>query len=131
MLVWLTEHPPFSHALADRRIKDYTTLCGLTSTKFSHGTDSTTTTSKKHVIYAKNVYSVLQDALRAALESTGQQWTINEGDGAFYGPKIDICVFDALKRRFQCATVQVGTDMAGSYLLRFVSDLLPTADRKK
>lgn len=32
---------------------------------------------------------------------------IHEGDGAFYGPKIDIGVFDALKRKFQCATLQV------------------------
>lgn len=32
---------------------------------------------------------------------------INEGDGAFYGPKIDISVSDALKRKFQCATLQV------------------------
>jgi threonyl-tRNA synthetase len=32
---------------------------------------------------------------------------INEGDGAFYGPKIDIGVFDAFKRKFQCATLQV------------------------
>lgn len=34
---------------------------------------------------------------------------INEADGAFYGPKIDITVFDALKRKFQCATIQVTT----------------------
>lgn len=32
---------------------------------------------------------------------------INEGDGAFYGPKIDISVSDALNRKFQCATLQV------------------------
>lgn len=32
---------------------------------------------------------------------------LNEGDGAFYGPKIDISVSDALKRKFQCATLQV------------------------
>lgn len=32
---------------------------------------------------------------------------MNPGDGAFYGPKIDITVYDALRRRFQCATVQV------------------------
>lgn len=31
----------------------------------------------------------------------------NPGDGAFYGPKIDITVFDALRRKFQCATVQL------------------------
>ena len=32
---------------------------------------------------------------------------MNEGDGAFYGPKIDITVYDALRRKFQCATVQL------------------------
>jgi hypothetical protein len=32
---------------------------------------------------------------------------MNPGDGAFYGPKIDITVFDALRRKFQCATVQL------------------------
>ena len=33
---------------------------------------------------------------------------VNPGDGAFYGPKIDITVFDALRRKHQCATIQVG-----------------------
>ena len=32
---------------------------------------------------------------------------LNEADGAFYGPKIDIAVFDALRRKFQCATIQL------------------------
>ncbi len=35
------------------------------------------------------------------------QWRVNPGDGAFYGPKIDIKVFDAMERIHQCATVQV------------------------
>ena len=48
-----------------------------------------------------------QAALTDALKSTGLAWTLNEGDGAFYGPKIDITVYDALKRKFQCATVQL------------------------
>ncbi|KAJ8425596.1 hypothetical protein Cgig2_008574 [Carnegiea gigantea] len=46
-------------------------------------------------------------ALTEALNEFGQPWQINEGDGAFYGPKIDISVSDALKRKFQCATLQV------------------------
>jgi threonyl-tRNA synthetase len=46
-------------------------------------------------------------ALRAALDATGRPWEMNEGDGAFYGPKIDIRVFDALRRKFQCATIQL------------------------
>lgn len=42
------------------------------------------------------------------LESTKCRWVqMNPGDGAFYGPKIDITVFDALRRKFQCATMQL------------------------
>jgi len=37
----------------------------------------------------------------------GSDWTVNAGDGAFYGPKIDIQLFDALKRKHQCATIQL------------------------
>ena len=46
-------------------------------------------------------------ALEGALKASGKEWELNPGDGAFYGPKIDIAVFDALRRRFQCATVQL------------------------
>jgi threonyl-tRNA synthetase len=48
-----------------------------------------------------------EQQLTEALVEFGKEWKINEGDGAFYGPKIDIGVFDALKRKFQCATLQV------------------------
>jgi threonyl-tRNA synthetase len=48
--------------------------------------------------------------LKAALELYGQKYFINEGDGAFYGPKIDIHIKDALGRTWQCGTVQL--DMA-------------------
>jgi threonyl-tRNA synthetase len=46
-------------------------------------------------------------ALAQTLDKFGQAWAINPGDGAFYGPKIDIQVFDALKRKHQCATIQL------------------------
>ncbi len=45
-------------------------------------------------------------ALRSSLESSGQEFEINEGDGAFYGPKIDVKLKDALDREWQCATIQ-------------------------
>ena len=45
-------------------------------------------------------------ALQAALEDSGRPFEVNEGDGAFYGPKIDIKLRDALDRRWQCATIQ-------------------------
>ena len=50
------------------------------------------------------------NGLKSALESYGQDYVINEGDGAFYGPKIDIHIKDALGRTWQCGTVQL--DMA-------------------
>ena len=46
-------------------------------------------------------------ALEEALKKFGKPWKLNPGDGAFYGPKIDIKVLDALKRAHQCATLQL------------------------
>ena len=48
-----------------------------------------------------------EDALRGALERQGREYTLNPGDGAFYGPKIDFHVTDALGRSWQCGTCQV------------------------
>jgi len=49
----------------------------------------------------------MTEALNEFKEATGHSWSLNPGDGAFYGPKIDVQVFDALKRPHQCATVQL------------------------
>ena len=49
----------------------------------------------------------MTEALDEFKEATGHPWSLNPGDGAFYGPKIDVQVFDALKRPHQCATVQL------------------------
>ncbi|EXJ85189.1 threonyl-tRNA synthetase [Capronia epimyces CBS 606.96] len=46
--------------------------------------------------------------LKQALQNfRGNDWELNEGDGAFYGPKIDVTISDALKREYQCATIQL------------------------
>jgi threonyl-tRNA synthetase len=45
--------------------------------------------------------------LEESLNKFGQPWELNPGDGAFYGPKIDITIKDALNRRHQCATIQL------------------------
>lgn len=46
-------------------------------------------------------------ALMRALDRVGVSYTVNEGDGAFYGPKIDVNVLDSLEREWQCSTIQV------------------------
>ena len=47
---------------------------------------------------------------------------INEADGAFYGPKIDITVYDALKRKHQCATIQLDFQLPIRFKLEYSSD---------
>jgi threonyl-tRNA synthetase len=59
-------------------------------------------------------------ALKAALEKGGIEYDINEGDGAFYGPKIDIKLKDAIGRSWQCATVQCDFALPQRFNLKYV-----------
>ena len=59
-------------------------------------------------------------ALKQALDSAGQTYTINEGDGAFYGPKIDFDVTDALGRKWQCATIQLDYQLPQRFGLKYI-----------
>ncbi len=58
--------------------------------------------------------------LKAALEQAGQAYTLNEGDGAFYGPKIDFDVTDAIGRKWQCATIQLDYQMPQRFDLKYI-----------
>ncbi|KAL4423853.1 hypothetical protein ABPG75_001154 [Micractinium tetrahymenae] len=68
------------------------------------------------------VWNEAEAALEEALNATGRDWEMNPGDGAFYGPKIDITVFDALRRKFQCATVQLDFQLPIRFNLEYVAD---------
>lgn len=60
------------------------------------------------------------DGLRSALNAYGREYKINEGDGAFYGPKIDIHIKDALGRTWQCGTVQLDMALPERFNLQYV-----------
>jgi len=60
------------------------------------------------------------DALRKALDDQHLPYQINEGDGAFYGPKIDVKLKDALEREWQCATIQCDFAMPERFDLSYV-----------
>lgn len=64
-------------------------------------------------------WNAAEDSLRKALDQSGMDWSINEGDGAFYGPKIDILVRDALGRRHQTATIQLDFQLPQRFGLQF------------
>lgn len=53
----------------------------------------------------EDLWDKAEKALEEALIKFGRPWKLNPGDGAFYGPKIDIKVYDALKRAHQCGTI--------------------------
>ncbi|KAK9460772.1 uncharacterized protein V1516DRAFT_653109 [Lipomyces oligophaga] len=57
--------------------------------------------------------------LSSALDKFGAPWEINPGDGAFYGPKIDITISDALRRQFQCATIQLDYQLPQRFDLQY------------
>ncbi|MQG17530.1 MAG: threonine--tRNA ligase [SAR202 cluster bacterium] len=62
------------------------------------------------------------DSLRKAIESRSLQYTIDEGGGAFYGPKIDLNIQDALDRDWQCTTVQFDFNLPERFNLVFQND---------
>jgi threonyl-tRNA synthetase len=65
-------------------------------------------------------WAVATQGLEAALEAYGKEYKINEGDGAFYGPKIDFHVKDALGRTWQCGTVQLDMSLPERFDLFYI-----------
>jgi threonyl-tRNA synthetase len=61
-------------------------------------------------------------ALKAALDASGRDYFVNEGDGAFYGPKIDIQVADAIGRYHQLGTIQLDFQLPDRFDLKFTND---------
>jgi threonyl-tRNA synthetase len=59
-------------------------------------------------------------SLRHALEAANQPYVVNEGDGAFYGPKLDFDITDAIGRQWQCATIQLDYQMPERFDLKYV-----------
>ena len=55
----------------------------------------------------KALWDQAEAELREALDASGKEWSLKEGDGAFYGPKIDVQFKDALGRSVQCGTIQL------------------------
>jgi len=70
------------------------------------------------------------EGLKEALKATGTQYRINEGDGAFYGPKIDFHIKDSLGRTWQCATCQLDFQMPERFDMTYIAadneELRPT-----
>ncbi len=76
-------------------------------------------TKPEKAIGGDEIWEVATKALKEALDEQGLKYGIDEGGGAFYGPKIDIKITDALKRKWQCGTIQVDFNLPSRFKLEY------------
>lgn len=77
-------------------------------------------TRPENFIGTIETWDMATDALREALDELGRPYKINEGDGAFYGPKIDFHLKDSIGRTWQCGTIQLDMQMPERFDLTYV-----------
>ena len=77
-------------------------------------------TRPEHSIGSDADWELATRALENALKDNGISYEVNEGDGAFYGPKIDFKLKDALKRKWQCATIQCDFTLPERFDLNYI-----------
>ncbi|CEG43879.1 threonine-trna ligase [Plasmopara halstedii] len=76
-------------------------------------------TRPDHYMGELELWDDAEDQLQVALDKFGEPWSVNEGDGAFYGPKIDVVVTDALNRQHQCGTIQLDFQLPINFELKY------------
>lgn len=69
-----------------------------------------------------HIWEVATEALREAIEEKGIPYHINEGDGAFYGPKLDFHIQDSLGRTWQCGTIQLDMNLPERFGVEYVGE---------
>nr|WP_314566578.1 threonine--tRNA ligase [uncultured Campylobacter sp.] len=77
-------------------------------------------TKPAKAIGGDEIWETATKALKEALDENGFKYGIDEGGGAFYGPKIDIKITDALKRKWQCGTIQVDFNLPERFDLGYI-----------
>ena len=68
------------------------------------------------------LWEMAENALERVLKDTGREYELNEGDGAFYGPKIDFHIKDCLGREWQCGTIQLDFQMPERFDLTYIGE---------
>lgn len=71
---------------------------------------------------SEELWDQAEESLARVLKNNGIEYRVNEGDGAFYGPKIDFHVLDALKRSWQCGTIQLDFQMPEKFDLTYIGE---------
>ena len=87
-------------------------------------------TRPEKMLGSAKLWDMAEKSLADALNKFGKPWKINPGDGAFYGPKIDIKLFDALGRAHQCGTVQLDFQLPIRFNLMYKTEEQITKEDK-
>ncbi len=77
-------------------------------------------TRPENSIGTDEMWEIATDGLRGALDEIGVDYVVNEGDGAFYGPKIDFHIRDCIGRTWQCGTIQLDMNLPERFDLSYV-----------
>nr|WP_239057808.1 threonine--tRNA ligase [Pseudodesulfovibrio sp. JC047] len=89
---------------------------------FNYEFDVELSTRPEKSIGSDEDWDVSTEALREALNESGMEYAINEGDGAFYGPKIDFHLRDSIGRSWQCGTIQVDFTLPERFDIVYVGE---------
>jgi threonyl-tRNA synthetase len=103
-----------------RRVIDFT-LFILTTFGFDRFDVFLSTRPEKYVGTVQN-WELATNALKTALEKTDLGYTVDPGEGVFYGPKIDIKIRDSLGRQWQCSTIQVDFNLPERFDLHYIGE---------
>ncbi len=106
----------------ESEIKKVLTMVHTVLTKFNFNTVFFALSTKpKKALGNDTLWETATQALKNGLEQVGMPYTVQEGEGAFYGPKIDFGIEDAMGRRWQCSTVQLDFFQAENFDLTYVA----------
>lgn len=103
-------------------IKDVMRLAGEIYDKFGFKYRVFISTQPEDSMGTKEQWDIAVQALKDSVDELGIEYKINEGDGAFYGPKIDIQLLDSMGRPWQCGTIQLDFQMPERFDLTYVDE---------
>lgn len=109
-------------AMIKDEIKGIISLCDRIYKTFGFEYHMELSTRPENSMGSEEQWNLATDQLREALEELGAAYKLNEGDGAFYGPKIDFHLADAIGRTWQCGTIQLDFQMPERFDMYYVDD---------
>ncbi|MCQ2085614.1 MAG: threonine--tRNA ligase [archaeon] len=103
----------------EEQIKAVVEIIDTVYTKFGFKYNIELSTRPENSMGTDEEWEMATNGLKTALEHLGRKYEINEGDGAFYGPKIDFHLVDAIGRTWQCGTIQLDFQMPQRFEIEY------------